>query len=142
VFGSDRNTLRKFYQDSWQKSQQGLPISTLEQQVVTVIAEHPEYHKAILTDHAAQKDWAVESGDTNPFLHLGMHLALREQISTNRPEGIARCYHELCLKTQEPLEAEHRMMDCLGEAIWKAQRNQTAPDEAQYLACLQALLLK
>ncbi len=142
MFGSDRNTLRKFYQDSWQKSQQGLPISTLEQQVVTVIAEHPEYHRAILGDSATQKDWAVESGDTNPFLHLGMHLALREQISTDRPAGIARCYHELCIGTQEPLEAEHSMMDCLGEAIWKAQRNQTAPDEAQYLACLQALLLK
>jgi hypothetical protein len=142
MFGSDRNTLRKFYQDSWQKSQQNLPISTLEQQVVTVIAEHPEYHKAILTDHAAQKDWAVESGDTNPFLHLGMHLALREQISTDRPAGIARCYHELCISTQEPLEAEHQMMDCLGEAIWKAQGNQTTPDESQYLACLQALLLK
>ncbi len=142
MFGSDRNTLRKFYQESWQKAQKGLPVTTLEQQLVRVISEHPEYHKAILDDDATQKDWAVESGDTNPFLHLGMHLALREQISTDRPAGIARCYHELCISTQEPLEAEHRMMDCLGEAIWKAQRNQTMPDEAQYLACLQALLLK
>lgn len=142
MFGSDRNTLRKFYKDSWQKVQQGLPVDKLEQQIVTVIAEHPEYHAAILSDNAGQKDWAVESGDTNPFLHLGMHLALREQIATDRPAGIGRCYHELCIKTQEPLEAEHRMMDCLGEAIWKAQRNQTMPDETQYLACLQALLSK
>ncbi len=142
MFGSDRNSLRSFYQQSWQKIQQGQPVNSLEQQLVTVMSEHPEYHSAILADGAVHKDWAVESGDTNPFLHLGMHLALREQISTDRPAGIARCYHELCIKTQAPLEAEHQMMDCLGEAIWKAQRNQTTPDEAHYLACLQSLLVK
>ncbi|MBP7900375.1 MAG: DUF1841 family protein [Gammaproteobacteria bacterium] len=139
MFGSDRNSLRTFYKNSWQKHQQALPLSKLEQQVVTVIAEHPEYQAQVLADNASHRDWAVESGDTNPFLHMGMHLALREQIATDRPAGIARCYHLLCQSTQAALEAEHQMMECLGQALWQAQRNNTMPDEASYLNCLQTL---
>lgn len=139
MFGSDRNSLREFYKTSWQKHQQGKALSTLEQQVVQVIAEHPEYHQQVLADNAPYRDWAVESGDTNPFLHMGMHLALREQIATDRPSGIARCYHLLCQSTQASLEAEHQMMECLGQALWKAQRNNSMPDEIAYLNCLQTL---
>ena len=139
MFGSDRNSLRQFYQDSWQKFKQGLPLTTLEQQVAQVIKEHPEYHQQIEENNAIQRDWAVDAGDTNPFLHMGMHLALREQIATDRPAGIARCYHLLCQSSQATLEAEHQMMPCLGEAIWHAQRNNTMPDEQAYLRCLMAL---
>lgn len=140
MFGQDRNQLREFYRNSWQKHQQQQALTTLEKQVVQVVAEHPEYQQAILADNATHRDWAVEAGDTNPFLHMGMHLALREQVSTDRPAGISRCYHLLCQQTQDALEAEHLMMDCLGEAIWQAQRNQSMPDETAYLACIQQLL--
>ena len=139
MFGSDRNSLREFYKNSWQKHQQGQALSTLEKQVVQVIAEHPEYQPQVLADNATYRDWAVESGDTNPFLHMGMHLALREQIATDRPAAIARCYHLLCQSTQGVLEAEHQMMECLGQALWQAQRNQAMPDEMAYLNCLQTL---
>jgi hypothetical protein len=139
VFGSDRHSLRDFYKNSWKKQQQGLLLDRLEQQVVQVISEHPEYQAQVLADNASHKDWAVESGDTNPFLHMGMHLALREQITTDRPAGIAKCYYLLCQSVQSALEAEHQMMECLGQVLWQAQRNNTMPDELAYLNCLQTL---
>jgi hypothetical protein len=69
---------------------------------------------------------------------MGMHLGLHEQISTNRPAGIQDLYQPLVLKFGEH-DAEHKMMECLGEAIWTAQRNNTLPDEIAYFECLKEL---
>ena len=139
IFGNDRNQLRKAYNDAWLRFQQGLPLQPLEQQLVTVIQEHPEYHKQISN---LLMEFSPESGQTNPFLHMGMHLALREQVSTNRPTGITMCFKSLIKIAGSPHEAEHQMMECLGEALWSAQQNSTAPDEQAYLSCLKKLSQK
>ena len=140
MFGQDRNQLRTYYRQAWQKALASQPLDGLEQQIVAVIHAHPEYHQLILDPSAMARDWSPDLGETNPFLHLGMHLALREQVSTNRPKGIADCFEKLCLRTQDVMEAEHLMMDCLAEAIWQAQRYQHVPDEQSYLHCLQQLI--
>lgn len=136
IFSNDRNQLRKAYNDAWTRFQQGLPLQPLEQQLVTVIQEHPEYHKQISN---LLSEFLPESGQTNPFLHMGMHLALREQVATNRPIGITMCFKSLTKKASSPHEAEHQMMECLGEALWNAQQNSVAPDEQAYLSCLKRL---
>ncbi len=136
IFGNDRNQLRKAYADAWHKFQNSLPMEPLEQQIAAVIKEHSEYHHLL---NNLDSDFLPEMGESNPFLHMGMHLALREQISTNRPSGINDCYQALILKTQNPHEAEHQMMECLGEALWLAQRQGTMPDEYAYLECLRKL---
>jgi hypothetical protein len=139
MFGTDRNALRKLYCDSWEKFTSQQPLSALEQQIVSVIKLHPEYHKVVETpDASLDADFLPEMGESNPFLHMGMHLGLHEQISTNRPAGIAKLYHQLVVKYGEH-NAEHEMMECLGEAIWTAQRNQTIPDETVYFDCLKQL---
>lgn len=139
MFGSDRNTLRQFYQTSWQKALQNQSLTELEKQVATVIHEHPEYQKWVTSERSIEKDWQPEQGETNPFLHMGMHLALREQVATDRPTGIARRYLLLCQQTQDPLAAEHLMMECLAEVIWQSQKQQQPPNEAEYLDCLTKL---
>ena len=136
IFSNDRNQLRKAYNDAWTRFQQGLPLQPLEQQLVTVIQEHPEYHKQISN---LLSEFLPESGQTNPFLHMGMHLALREQVATNRPIGITMCFKSLIKKTGSAHDAEHQMMECLGEALWNAQQNSIAPDEQAYLSCLKKL---
>lgn len=133
MFGNDRNQMRRAYADAWQKFQQGQPLQPLEQQIAEVIREHPEYHKLL---NKIESDFFPESGETNPFLHMGMHLAIREQMSTNRPAGIINCFQSLTSKAGDSHDAEHEMMECLGEALWQAQRNGTLPDETAYLACL------
>jgi len=133
MFGNDRNELRKAYSDAWNKFQQKQPLTPLEQQIAEVIKEHPEYHKTLKNLDA---DFLPETGQTNPFLHMGMHLGLREQLTTNRPNGIRDCYQAMTNKYKSSHEAEHDMMECLAEAMWQAQRQGCMPDEAAYLLCL------
>ena len=136
MFGNDRDSMRRFYLQCWQKSQQKQPLNALEQQIVHVIGEHPEYHALLqLNETAIQRDYLPDNGETNPFLHMGLHLGIREQVATNRPAGIVELYQQLMIKYGTH-EAEHRMMDCLAESIWLAQRNNTMPDEQAYLECL------
>jgi hypothetical protein len=139
MFGNDRDSMRRYYLQCWQKLQQKLPMDALEQQVASVIAEHPEYHALLgKNEHAIQRDYIPETGETNPFLHMGLHLGIREHVATNRPTGIAAHYQQLISK-HGVHETEHRMMDCLAESIWLAQRNHAAPDEAAYLECIQKI---
>ena len=135
----DRNQVRQMYLNVWQKLQQNQLLEPLEALIADVIELHPEYHN-LLTDDAdiKQREFTPEGGQTNPFLHMGMHIALREQAGADRPAGIKSVYEKLCTE-RGPHEAEHAMMECLGQALWQAQRNNQPPDESDYLECLKKL---
>ncbi len=140
MYGQNRDEIRRVYCAAWDKHLQGRPLEALEEQLVAVIGLHPEYH-ALLADHAAAlaRDFTPEMGQTNPFLHMGMHLAIHEQLATDRPAGITATFGTLMARVQDAHEVEHRMMECLGEALWQARHDGQAPDEARYLQCLQQL---
>jgi len=137
IFGQDRNELRNMYVAAWQKHRDAEVLSPLESQIVQVIAEHPEYHDAIAGD--IERDYTVEGGETNPFLHMGLHLAIREQVATDRPAGIAAVHRKLTQRSGDVHRAEHRMIDCLAESLWESQRNNQPPDELKYLERLRRL---
>ena len=137
MFSQDRDQLRRFYVETWRKAKSGAPLEPLEQLIGELIGLHPEYHPMLEdADAALGKEFLPEMGESNPFLHLGLHIALREQVSTDKPAGIAALYHRIVAKTGEVHEAEHVMMECLAEMIWQVQRSGTPPDEQAYLACL------
>ena len=134
-----RDQLRHTYIDAWEKHQEKLPLSPLEAQIADVIALHPEYHSLFDGDkNMLHKDWTPEQGTTNPFLHMGLHLSIREQIATDRPTGVRDIYKRL-VNNNETHGVEHRMIECLAEALWNAQRNGTPPDEQAYLERLNQL---
>ena len=137
IFGQDRNELRRMYQSAWRKFRGEEALSPLEAQIAHVIEQHPEYHDAVTGD--LERDFTVEAGDTNPFLHMGLHLGIREQVATDRPTGIAKVFSDLAKKTGDPHSAEHRMIDCLAETLWEAQQDNRAPDEQAYLERLRRL---
>lgn len=139
MFSTDRNQLREVFFESWKTHLNGIPLDPMQQVIVRIIELHPEYHGLMENKAHLDKDYLPEQGETNPFLHMGMHIALHEQISTNRPEGITTIYQQLVTKFQSAHDAEHAMMDCLGEAMWQAQRDQKMPDEIAYLECLKKL---
>lgn len=139
IFGSDRDELRQMYIDAWRKSCAGELMSPLELQIAQVIQEHPEYQSAMTAD-TLEESYAPEGGKTNPFLHMGLHLAVREQVATNRPQGIAEVFEQLLTKAGDRLAAEHQVLDCLAEALWTAQNNNAAPDEQAYLESLRRLI--
>ena len=116
-------------------------MDATQQIVANIIKLHPEYHSLLDSDDAIDKDYSPDQGETNPFLHMSMHIALHEQISTNRPTGIQQCYTQISNKLGSEHDAEHAMMECLGESLWSAQRDQTLPDEAAYLECLKSLAI-
>jgi Domain of unknown function (DUF1841) len=123
---------RPMFFESWQKYRQNKPLSDLEKQIVAVILVHSEYH-AFFDEKASWK------GEENPFLHLGLHLAIREQIETNRPLGIFSVYQNLLKQGYSVLDVEHRMMEVLADFVWKMQKNQELPDDNIYLDYLKKL---
>ena len=126
------------YADAWQKKQGGEILSPLEDQIAKVLEDHPEYQSA-LSDEVLSESFAPEQGKTNPFLHMGLHLAIRDQLATDRPKGISTVYQELIRKYSTPHEAEHRMLDCLAETLWEAQNQNAPPDEQKYLERLRQI---
>lgn len=137
IFGQDRNELRKMYADAWRKHSKKQVLSPLETQIARAVADHPEYQGAVTQD--LEREFTVETGETNPFLHMGLHLSIREQVGTDRPEGIASVFKRISRKVGDTHDAEHRMIDCLAETLWEAQSKNQVPDEAQYLERLRRL---
>lgn len=137
MFNPTRDQARRFFFDAWRKHREKLPLSPLEAVAIDIILRHPEYHPLLNDpDRHLDRDYLPEQGETNPFLHLSMHLAVREQLSIDQPRGIAAQYRRILQKLGSEHAAEHAAMDCLGEMIWQAQRQGTAPDAAVYLDCL------
>ena len=138
IFGQDRSELRKMYADAWKKHCDKSPLTPLESQIAAVVEWHPEYHDDV-TSEVLDKDYSPDAGKTNPFLHMGLHLGIREQVATNRPPGIREVFSTLTVKTGDAHDAEHQMIDCLAETLWEAQGQNSAPDEQKYLERLHNL---
>ena len=135
-----REALRRSYLDAWRKSRASSLLTPLEAQIANVIREHPEYHALI--EHgsdAVAAEFPPELGRSNPFLHMGLHLALRDQVATNRPAGIAAIFSHLLKHSTDMHAAEHRMIEPLAAAMWEAQRANAVPDEQAYLEKIRRL---
>ena len=137
--GMSRDTLREMYRSAWRKFKGQHTLSPLEKQVVAVISEHPEYLVIIESAAADLANYSPRSGQINPWLHMGLHLAIREQVATNRPAGIAEVHKRLASHAGGAHEAEHRMLETLAETLWEAQRAGKQPDEDVYLERLRSL---
>ena len=140
LYGSDRGDLRRAYVDVWSKSRTGQLLEPHEHRLAEVIAEHPEYHAVLESPGAADLEFPPEAGHTNPFLHMSLHIAVREQIATDRPRGVRRIYTKLLKRFADTHRLEHILMECLAETIWETLRTGTTPDEARYLARLRRVV--
>jgi hypothetical protein len=133
--GYTRDQLRLAYAEAWAKHLARSPLAPLEAQIADVIAAHPEY-QAIVRDADTAIGFEHDSSlaADNPFLHMGLHLAVREQVAIDRPPGVRDLRQQLQARYGDAHLAEHVLMEALGEELWKAQRDGRAPDEGQYLA--------
>lgn len=137
MFNPTRDQSREFLFELWGKHQAGAALTPLESMALAIVLEHPEYH-AVLEDRERylDRDWKPEGGETNPFLHLMMHLAIEEQVSIDQPPGIRDAIQSLAARRGSLHDARHDVMECLAEQIWQAQRNAAAFDNDAYLECL------
>lgn len=138
-FSPDRRELRRVLVRAWKKRNESRPLEPLEDMIVRVVEAHPEYHPLLEDEEAVDRDFGVASGEVNPFLHMAMHIAIREQVSTDRPAGIRAHYSQLLGERDDPHALEHAMMECLGRSLWKSQPSGAPPDEAGYLDCIRRL---
>ena len=134
VFDSHtRDQLRQAYSDAWRKHREHAPLTPLETMITDVVGAHPEYHTIVSDQDAAAFEPAVDGGGENPFLHMGLHLAVREQVSIDRPPGVRGLLQSLQSRLGDWHSAEHALMEALAETLWQAQRAGTPPDEGRYL---------
>jgi len=134
-----RDQTRRVYLEAWRKHRQGVPLEPLEAQLAAVISAHPEYSALLESDEVLTTDFSPDSGRVNPFLHMALHHALREQVATDRPAGIARVFQRLKKRLQDGHEAEHAMLEVLVQQIWEVMREGRIADEQAYLERLRKL---
>ena len=136
LFDPSREQVRNFFCESWRKHRERLVLEGAEATAADLIAEHPEYHALLEKPEAAiEQEFTPEGGQMNPFLHLSLHLAIAEQISIDQPRGIKAAYFALRQK-MEVHNVEHAIMECLGETIWRSQRDKAPLDGEAYLECI------
>ena len=136
MFNPTREQSRLFLFEVWEKHRTGTALSPLESLALSVVLEHPEYHGVLENrERHLEREWRPEGGETNPFLHLSLHLAIEEQRSIDQPPGI-RAALERLEAGHGAHAARHAVMDCLAEVIWQAQRHGTGFDNAVYLDCI------
>ena len=137
MFNPSRDQVRQFFFDIWAKYRAGQPLAGAEVPALDAILAHPEYHP-ILDDpeRYRERDYPPELGETNPFMHLSMHLAIAEQVSIDQPAGLRGRYQKMVEHCGDAMQAQHRVMDCLAEMIWQSQRSRMQYDDVSYLACI------
>lgn len=137
MFTPSQHDVRRFFCETYRKLQANEVLTPLEAIARDWLLEHPEYAEDLADPEAAlAKDYSVERGQSNPFLHLSMHLSIAEQISIDQPSGIRAAFSALAQRLGSEHDAHHEMMECLGEMIWNSQRSGLPPDGNTYIECI------
>ena len=136
MFAQDRETLRRTFAEAWNRYKAGLPLEPQQDLVGKVVALHPEYQALLEGQEALEADYDGADGQTNPFLHMSLHIAVREQLGLDRPPGVRAVFDTLLARLQDLHRVEHEMIECLAAELWQAQRDARAPDEQAYLTAL------
>jgi hypothetical protein len=133
MFNPSREQVRRFFCDAWKKHLERMPLVGAEVTAADLAVRHPEYHALLANpDAALEQEWSPEGGQMNPFLHLSLHLAIHEQVSIDQPPGIRAAFDSLRAR-MDAHDAEHVLLECLGETIWAAQRQGTQMDALAYV---------
>ena len=145
MFNPTSDEVRAFFAGAARKRRAGGVLTPLETMAADWTEAHPEYEADL--DHVPGPDGAdAPSGEArgatgdaareNPFLHLSMHLAISEQLQIDQPPGIRAAYERLAAQRGSGHAAQHEIMECLGETLWRAQREGAPLDGAAYLDCV------
>jgi hypothetical protein len=139
MFAPTRDQVRQFFFDAWKKHQNQAMPQGLEATALQIILLHPEYHAVLNNpERYLEQEYFPEMGETNPFLHMAMHLSLEEQLAIDQPKGVKTAFDGLAKKLGSRHDASHAAIECLGEMLWRAQRDGAAPDGNAYVECIRS----
>ncbi|MBK1720985.1 DUF1841 family protein [Thiocystis violacea] len=137
MFSGNRQSHRRVFIEAWRKASNGEPLEPLEHQIAELVRRHPEYQRVLEAgDAGLDQDFSVDLGQPNPFFHLGLHLAVIEQLSIDQPRGIRALYQSLLREVGDQHSLDHRIMECLTQMLWMTQQGSGAFDEQAYLDCI------
>jgi len=137
MYTGDRTELREVFFRAWRNHRENRPLAGVERLIVDVARAHPEYHRILeAPDTQAQRDYLPALGEANPFLHMGLHIAVAEQLTIDQPPGVRECFQRLRARLPDTHAAEHAAMECLEEMLGRARESGQPPDPSGYLACL------
>ncbi len=137
MFNPSRDQVRQFFFDAWRKHRKRVVLAGLDNIAVGIMLQHPEYHPVLDDPERYQdREYRPDAGDTNPFLHMSMHLAIEEQLSIDQPPGIKGEFTRIAVRLGDRHAACHEVMECLAETVGRSQRDGTPPDALAYLECL------
>ena len=137
MFNPSREQIRDLFFQTWRKYRGSEALAGMETIALEAILLHPEYHRVLgAPEHYREQEYFPELGETNPFLHLSLHVALEEQLTIDQPAGVRERFARIALKTADRHAALHAAIDCLAEMVWRAQKDRAPPDAAAYLDCL------
>jgi len=138
MFNPSQEDVRRFFCAVHAKAGSGGPMDALETLAGQWLEEHPEYREHLGDVEAAvARVYDGANGQTNPFLHLSMHLSISEQCSIDQPRGIRQAVELLAAKRNSLHDAHHEAMECLGQMLWESQRAGRPPDGQAYVECVQ-----
>ena len=138
MFNPSREQVRALFFETWRKYSRGEPLAGVEAPALEAILLHPEYHRVLeAPERYRDQEYFPELGETNPFLHLSLHVALAEQLAIDQPAGVRERFGRMVAKAADRHAAQHAAIDCLAAMVWQAQRDAAPPDAAGYLACLE-----
>lgn len=142
MYNVNTHDVRRFFAHVWQHRFAPLQLDALQRKALRIIEAHPEYaHYLENIEQYLDHNWTPEQGETNPFLHLSMHLSIQEQVGIDQPFGIRAIHAQLCAKHRDNwVAAEHEMMDALAETLWEAQRFNRGLDVNNYMTKLRKLV--
>ena len=136
MFTSDRSKQRQYLKQAWEKYTSQEQLEPLELQLSKIVEQHPEYQNLIKN---LDSEYFPEQGNTNPYLHINLHLTLQDQITMDQPKGIRDIHSQLIVKIKNAHEVEHMMMEHIAEMIFNAQKNNAAFDLDGYIKALKSL---
>ncbi len=137
MFAPSREQVRELFFETWRKYTEGLPLAGVEDIALKVLLDHPEYRASVeQPERHRDREYFPEVGETNPFLHMSLHVALEEQLSIDQPAGIRAHLAVLAARAGDRHAAMHEAIECLAEMVWRSQRDQAPPDAPAYLECI------
>lgn len=138
MFNPSREQVRALFFETWRKYRGGETLAGMETIALGAVLLHPEYHRVLdAPERHRDQEYFPELGETNPFLHLSLHVALEEQLTIDQPAGVRERFSLIVRKTADRHAALHAAIDCLAEMIWRSQRDRAPPDATAYLGCLE-----
>ena len=137
MFAPSTDDVRDFFVEARRKRDERLPLTPLETIAADWIDAHPEYRADLAdADAAVAASHSGDDGRENPFLHLSMHLSISEQVAIDQPRGIKQAFELLRARLGSAHDAQHQVMECLGEMMWTSQRSGRPPDGEAYIDCV------